>query len=291
MRTLIAVTATWLTVGASVFTQQTRQYEQFDVPGALFTRPFGVNASGHIVGTYRDAQGQHAFVRDSKGSYLSFDYPAAIATNAASINARGDVVGRFTDGAGFNHGYLRTAEGEFEPIDPPAPCVLTTAQTVVHGINDVGDLAGRCFDASAKELGWLWRHDGSFRVLDDPAWRGSDAWLATNRDTVMGEYGDALRFTHGFVWSEAGGFITLDVDGFATGVRDMNERGDITGIYFDGARFRGFLWHTGVFEPIDFPGSVNGGGSQGGTRVINNSGLIVGGFIDASGQEHGFLAH
>ena len=72
-----------------------------------------------------------------------------------------------------------------------------------------------------------------------------------------------------------------------TGLRDMNERGDITGIYLDDrGRFHGFLLRDGVFETIDHADSINGGG----TLVINNSGLIVGGFIDASGREHGFTA-
>jgi hypothetical protein len=36
---------------------------------------------------------------------------------------------------------------------------------------------------------------------------------------------------------------------------------------------------------IDYPGSVDGG-----TLVINNDGLIVGAFIDASWREHEFIA-
>jgi hypothetical protein len=286
MRMLISAAVISLTIGSAVLAQPLRQYQQFDVPGALFTRPFGVNASGYIVGTYRDAQGQHAFVRDPEGSYTSFDYPDAIATNAASINARGDIVGRFTDVAGFNHGYLRPAAGELAPIDPPAPCVVTKSATVVHGINDIGDMVGRCFDASGKELGWLWRHDGSFRVFDDPARRTADAWLASNRDTIVGDYTDQSNFVHGFVWSEADGFVTLDFPGSSTGVRDVNERGDFSGIYSDGARLHGFLLRDRIFETIDFPGSVNGGG----TLVMNNNGLLVGGFIDAKGSEHGFIA-
>jgi len=269
-----------------MWAQPTRLYQQLDVPGAVFTRPFGVNASGYIVGTYRDAQGQHAFVRDPYGTYTTFDYPSATVTNAASINARGDIVGRFTDVAGFNHGYLRRAEGEFVQIDPLEPCVVTKLATVVHGINDLGDMVGRCFDASGKELGWLWGHDGSFRVFDDLTWRTADAWLASNRDVTVGDYSDQSSFVHGFVWSEAEGFVTLDFPGSPTGVRDINERGDITGIYSDATRLHGFLRHNGFFETIDFPGSVNGGG----TLVTNNSGLVVGGFIDATGREHGFMA-
>ena len=286
MRLPSTLIALWLALGGSTLAQDERYYEQFDVPGAVFTRPFGVNASEYIVGTYRDGQGQHAFVRDPEGAFSTFDYPGAIATNAASINARGDVVGRFTDASRLNHGYLRTAEGDLVQIDPPAPCVVTTAPTVVHGINDVGDLVGRCFDGSGKELGWLWRHDGSFQVFDASAWLTADAWLASNRDTVVGDYSDQSGFVHGFLWSDAEGFVTLDFPGSSTGVRDISERGDITGIYSDGTRFHGFLLRDQLFETIDFPGSVDGGG----TLVTSNGGLLVGSFITADGKEHGFLA-
>lgn len=262
-------------------------YEQLDVPGARLTRPFGVNASGHIAGLYRDSQNvSHGFLRNPDGSYVPIDYPGAIFTNATAINARGNIVGRWTDASGLNHGYLRTPKGAFIQVDPPAPCVVSNQATVIHGINDVWDLVGRCFDAAGKELGWLWRHGGSFHVFDDPANLTTDLWMVTNSGEVIGDYTDASLFVHGFIWTEAQGSVTLDFPGSQTGLRDMNERGDITGVYVADGRFHGFLLRDGSFETIDYPGSANGGG----TLVINNSGLMVGGFIDGAGREHGFIA-
>ena len=51
-------------------------------------------------------------------------------------------------------------------------------------------------------------------------------------------------------------------------------------------RLHGFLLRDRIFETIDFPGGVTGGG----TLVMNNNGFLVGGFIDAKGSEHGFIA-
>ena len=165
--------------------------------------------------------------------------------------------------------------------------MVTTGQTVIHGINDIGDLVGRCFDGTGRQFGWVLRHDGGFQVFDDPALLTTDAWLLTNSGEIVGDYTDASLFVHGFTWTEAEGLVTIDVPGRQTGLRDMNERGDITGIYADeSGRLHGFLLSDGVFATIDYPESVNGGG----TLVINNSGLIVGGFIDAGGREHGFIA-
>src|SRR5262245_19841058 len=116
MRTSIVVAALLLTIMPIVVAQNVR-YEQFDVPGALLTRPFGVNASGHIVGLYRDAQNaSHGFMRSPDNSYVAIDYPGAIFTNAASINARGAIVGRWTDAGGINHGYVRNHQGRFVQI-------------------------------------------------------------------------------------------------------------------------------------------------------------------------------
>lgn len=288
MRTTTTAAALWLAM-TSVALAQGVQYEQFDVPGARLTRPFGVNSSGAIVGLYRDAaNAPHGFLRNPEGDYETIDYPdpGAVFSNATAINARGDLVGRWTDSAGINHGYLRTSEGRFAQVDPPAPCVATTQPTVIHGINDLRDLVGRCFNASGKELGWFWRHDGTFLVLDDPSFLTTDAWMVTNRRTIVGDYSDASGFVHGYTWSDTDGLVTLDVAGNQTGVRDMNERGDVTGIYSDAARFHGFLLRDGAFETIDYPGSANGGG----TLVINNAGLMVGAFIDGAGKEHGFIA-
>ena len=191
MRALFNIVAVWL-AASPLMLDRGFQYQQFDVPGARLTRPFGVNASGAIVGLYRDASNLgHGFLRESGGTYTTIDYPGATFTNASSINARGDVVGRWTDTAGVNHGYLMTRQGTFFQIDPPAPCVVTTLQTVIHGINDVRDLVGRCFDASGKQLAWMWEHDGSFRVLDDPNLVTTDAWLLTNAGEVVGDYTDA----------------------------------------------------------------------------------------------------
>lgn len=61
----------------------------------------------------------------------------------------------------------------------------------------------------------------------------------------MGDYSDQSGFVYGYTWTEAERFVTLDVKAYQTGVRDMNERGDVTGIYSDDVgRFHGFLLRT-----------------------------------------------
>jgi hypothetical protein len=264
------------------------EYVQFDVPNAALTRPFGVNASGHIVGLYRDSSGaSHGFLRAPDGTYTTLDYPGAIFTNATGINARGEIVGRWTDTAGINHVYVRSRQGLYAGFDP---CVPSTRQTVAHGINDLSEITGRCFNAAGKQLGWLRHHDGTFTIFDDPSYLTADAWIATNSGLVGGDYTDLNGLVHGYLWTAVTGFLTVDVADNQTGIRGINERGDITGVYSDGiSRNHGFLLRDGAFTVIDFPGSIDNGPGAG-TLVINNSGLIVGGFLDANGREHGFMA-
>jgi len=188
------------------------QFGSFDIPGALLTWVFAVNANGQIVGLYRDSNNvAHGFLVDirdlSTGKYTQIDVPGATFTNASNINARGDIVGRWVESDGYSHPYLRTPDGQFRLFDPAPPCVVTQSATTAHGINDIGDIVGRCFDGSGKELGFFWGHDGSFKIFDYPGSRTTDAWMLSNRGEVVGDYSDPTPFVHGYIWSESAGFV------------------------------------------------------------------------------------
>ena len=70
-------------------------------PGSVWTDAWDVNASGEIVGAYRNsATGAfHGFVYHN-GEFSSIDYPGAAQTQALGINSRGQVVGSWIDSAG-----------------------------------------------------------------------------------------------------------------------------------------------------------------------------------------------
>ena len=96
---------------------------------------------------------------------------------------------------------------------------------------------------------------------------------------------------HGF---RAGGG-SLDFPGAAaTTARWINEKSEVVGRWDDysipldvlcSTQCHGFLWAKGEFHSIDVPGA-NSMVALG----INNSGRIVGRFIDPAGNEHGFQA-
>src|SRR5262245_39435881 len=201
-------------------------YRRIDVPGAVFTGLYGINSWGQPVGSYVDGSDtSHGFLRSADGSIVTIDYPGAVFTTANGINFQGDVVGRWDDANGIAHTFLRTSQGTITSFDPPAPCMPTSLEppTTAHGINDRGDVVGRCYDASGKELGWLLRHDGSFAILDDPSFLTTDGWAIDNSGVVVGDYSDADGFVHGFTWTEAAGFATLDFENNMTGLRAINQ--------------------------------------------------------------------
>lgn len=263
-------------------------YTRVDVPGAVFTGLYGINSSGQTIGGYDDASGtSHGFLRNVDGSIATIDYPGAVLTTANGINSLGDVVGRWDDASGITHSFLRSWQGIITSFDPPAPCTAITNQpAAAHGINDRGDIVGRCFDVSGKELGWLLRHDGRFTILDDPRFLTTDSWAIDNTREVVGDYSDADGFVHGYTWTEAGGFTALDFENDMTGLRSINQVGDIGGIYFDGFTLHGFLrLKNGKQITIDPPGSV-----ETDTAAVNNSGTIAGAYWDADFNGHGYIA-
>jgi hypothetical protein len=65
---------------------------RLDVPGSIWTQPFGINDRGQISGGYYDAAGrQHGFVLD-RGRYKTLDAPGRTDNIAWGINDRGEVV-------------------------------------------------------------------------------------------------------------------------------------------------------------------------------------------------------
>ena len=73
-----------------------------DVPGAVFTTPFGMNALGEVVGQYRKSDGiLHGFLLTRTG-FVTIDVPGIVALRG--INPRGDIVGVYNLG-GRLHGF------------------------------------------------------------------------------------------------------------------------------------------------------------------------------------------
>jgi probable HAF family extracellular repeat protein len=150
-------------------------FNSIDVPGAVLTQAWKINAAGQVAGRYKSTDGKwHAFLM-SDGEFTSIDVPGAIQTVSfppqVGMNAAGDVVGSYCAAA-------------------PCPLVVADNFVTVHG--------------------FLWRrkeHDDARQVttIDFPGASGGGAFGINARGNIVGAYFDASHRAHGFLRSREDG--------------------------------------------------------------------------------------
>ncbi len=100
-----------------------------------------LNASGEIVGRYRDsANNTHGYLLIN-GQFTRFDVPSATFTAGNAIAANGDVVGRYQKSDGVNHGFLysRGSRPQYKVTDLGT---LGGHASIAYGMNTAGVIAG-----------------------------------------------------------------------------------------------------------------------------------------------------
>jgi hypothetical protein len=144
---------------------------------------------------------------------------------------------------------------------------------------------------------------GSFVTVDPPGSTSTAPSAITPDGTIAGYYSDTGGVQHGFLRTPGGSFTTVDPPGSTlTYINSVAPSGEIVGVYCDTAycasqggfaQNHGFvLASNGTFTRFDAPG----GGqihpliyTLGPPPSINPVGAIAGTYLDASGNEHGFL--
>lgn len=218
-------------------------------------------------------------------TYKTIDFPGATATLLiGGPNPQGTSVGIETT-AGFQHGFILTAGGEFTVIDPPGSTL-----TSPNYIDEQDVVVGNFLDASHVTHGFI-LYRGHYTTFDVPG------ALATALSGIMPS-GEMTGFTclvdptcetppyESFTVSRRGEITSFNPFGapssFASG---LNPSGTVVGTYTDsGGVTHGYQFCHGTFTSNDFPGSIltfNGG--------INPQGDIVGFYTDTSNVTHSFL--
>jgi probable HAF family extracellular repeat protein len=124
----------------------------FDVPGALGTVAYGINAAGSIVGEYADSSNTvHGFVLQG-GSLTRLDSTGTgtVKTIATGINAAGSIiVGYDVDGSNTAHGFVLQG-GIYTPDS-----VTDALNTYIYGINAAGtSIVGSYVASDGTQLGF-----------------------------------------------------------------------------------------------------------------------------------------
>jgi hypothetical protein len=230
------------------------QYRSENWPVSVQTQVTGLNDHGVTVGfwsTMNNANNMNndnrAFVSDH-GYFIDGDFPIDTA-NAATppvdqllgVDDNDVAVGFYTDANGNNHAYtFDINRNQYNEITPSGITSPTAA-----GINNHGDIAGfgtdSTSDSSAGQVvGYLLRRDGRVTILNVPGSSMTQALGVNDDNEVVGVYQvgtGSSAVTHGFTWTQWGGFQTVDdPHGIgATTINGVNDKGELVGFYTDGA--------------------------------------------------------
>ncbi|PYR29144.1 MAG: hypothetical protein DMF92_12555 [Acidobacteria bacterium] len=220
-------------------------FTKIDYPGAEYTDARGLNSRGEIVGAYRmpgepsPSLSRHGYLRTRHGEFLPADFPGHINTIPQRITSRGLILGcrHDTDFMETMRGVTLNARdsSEFTEIDAFA--------SMHNGATPDGSLiVGLYMEMdTGRRRGYLLYGD-TFIPFDVPGSTGTQAWDVNPRGAVVGDYQDASRRDHGFLWDHLQ-FTSVDYPAAtATRARGINSHGDIVGYYADAAgRTHGFV--------------------------------------------------
>ena len=322
----VGAAACLLALNSSASAQESRIIT-FDAPGSgtvanAFNGTFAtaINAVGTVAGYYNDSNlVSHCFIRTADGKITTFDAPGADINPADAagsiinaINAFGAAAGIYLDSSFVSHGFVRSPNGKFTTFDAPG-----AGYTNPIAINLEGAVVGYYQDSSSSTRAFLRRPDGKFTT-----WIGPDACTGTNAEgcygsaafningfgTIAGSFEDNTSNSgqHSYVRSPDGKLKPFDVPGAGTGSSQgtgcpgcalgLNQWGAIAGAYSDtNSVNHGFLRSPdGKFTTFDAPGA--GTDSYEGTGCpsdcptsLNDSGAIMGTYIDSNFVYHGYL--
>ncbi len=269
-------------------------FTSYDAPGSIFTSIAGVNDSGQFAGVYEDQTGTAYGFYDHGPSVLTIYDPSTPPGTPGGfleingINNAGTYVGDY--GAGTAHGFIGSGFGPVVTSDEPANAGLS----FVGGINNHGDTVGTYLGSDGNEHSYL-NSGGAFTSFDVPGYATSEAGDINDSDVIVGAAapGPGTGPTVGYV-KQGGAFSFIDIPGaadvYASGI---NNAGDVVG-FFDttlNGPATGFVDANGVITDISFPsGNPSFPTQQTLVNGINNSGEIVGEYVDAFGTAHGFYA-
>lgn len=220
-------------------------------------------------------------------TFTTIDCPGQTETTARSINNPGEMVGR----TGQNHQdhAVLIADGKCTPLAPST--VLGTNFSEAFKNNDSGDVVGFYLDSTGTSHGFLLSKKGVLTTLDFPGAASTTAWGINESGTVVGYfdvYSQGVLVEHGFTWNN-GKFSQVDFPGSGdTGLDGINARGDFVGSWDTGPTAtvgHGLIFSMGRFSSFDVPVS---GATLTQLNDISANEQIIGIYVDAGGNEHGF---
>jgi hypothetical protein len=217
--------------------------------------------------------------------------PAGGTTIAIGINNNGWITGNIAEPDGSSLGFVRDAAGNYTTFS-----VNGLPSTFGRALDGSNSVIGYATDASgnmATDTQFVRTNGGVVTVLQNPNTASPLHGIAqgvNSSGVIVGDYFTGPGSTPpelGYVL-DGSSLTTVDVPGSArTSARDIEDNGTVAGWAIVGGIQEGFIEQGGVYSIFQDPNATSG---NTGTLFegINNSGLVAGMWIDASGDDHAF---
>src|SRR3974377_273531 len=216
-------------------------------------------------------------------TFTSLDFPGGTLTTARGINNHGNIVGAYRITPPRHALLIR--KGKYIPL--AAGTILGTNLSEAFKTNDRGDVVGQYVGDDGFTHGFLLRKD-ELTTLDFPGASDTYAFGINESGTVV-RYGGLLDSSgnplvaHGFIWKK-GTFTQFDFPGAGdTYLLGINARGDLVGGWdppITSPTAHGIVCSKKHCVSFDVPFA---GATVTQPDDISANGLIVGGYLDASG--------
>jgi uncharacterized membrane protein len=264
-------------------------YQVVNVPGAVLTQVWRMNARGEFVGRYATDGRTYGFLFRN-GDFEQIAIEGATVTVANGINERGDIAGTYIVG-GVIRGYV-LSRGNITTVEVPG-----AAATRLWDINASGVASGDYQLTSPGTTYTFTWHNGNFTYVTLPNSTMSAGYGINNQGAVVGHYRLAdpsqpsgSTKMMGFIWHN-GSVTHVNHPSSGPGMsclQGSGVHGEAVGHWLnpqDGIVY-GFVWHKGEYGPnLRVPGAPSTF-----PLTITATGVIGGYFVDAIGITHGFLA-
>lgn len=191
------------------------------------------------------------------------------------VNSYGTVVGQGETSMNVEKGFIRYSGGS----------VSYWSNLDLAARNDSGVSVGTYVPAGSSTAAGFMLSGSTLTTIKDPRAAGIDGSHATGINkwnSIVGWYGDSNRMLHGFKRFSNGTYSTLDYPGAQeTMPAGINDSGTIVGTFSDAAGGHGFIYGSGKWAKVDYPGT------SGTTQFlgISNANVILG---RSSSTESGF---
>jgi hypothetical protein len=242
-----------------LLTTDNATYQTLDIAGINgWQMAHGINDKGQISGDIGRGGLIESFVLEPDDTLTTFVYEDSRATPGFKINDTGQSVGRYVDVNGVSHGFVKDADGSLESFDVPDANSITWAL----GINNSGDVVGFHDTADGSQLqGFLRTADGTFETIIPPNTRLTRAYDINDAGVIVGEF-----------WSGQMGDVMRSMEHLAS-----SNSGRVR-------VYQGFVrTPDGTYKSFSIPQAQSTS-----AWGINDSGAIVGVWVDADGFTHGY---